>query len=147
MADGRPVPLSSHRIINADEFGQALERLRINVPSSIRESERMLAERDAILAEARAEAEQIIEQASQQARGMLTDNALVVAAQREAERILDESRLVGQQRIDEADYYATSVLQDLAAKLGVITQQVDNGIRMLQESSSTQSGDTGAGSE
>ncbi len=147
MADGRPVPLSSHRIINADEFGQALERLRINVPSSIRESERMLAERDAILSEARTEAEQIIEQASQQARGMLTDNALVVAAQREAERILDESRLVGQQRIDEADYYATSVLQDLAAKLGVITQQVDNGIRMLQESSSTQSGDAGAGSE
>jgi hypothetical protein len=107
----------------------------------------MLAERDAILSEARAEAEQIIEQASQQARGMLTDNALVVAAQREAERILDESRLVGQQRIDEADYYATSVLQDLAAKLGVITQQVDNGIRMLQESSSSRSGDTGAGSE
>ena len=72
---------------------------------------------------------------------MLTDNALVVAAQREAERILNESRIVGQQRIDEADYYATSVLQDLAAKLGVITQQVDNGIRMLQDSPASQSGD------
>jgi len=134
LAQGRPVPLSSQRIINADEFGQALERLRINVPSSIRESERMLAERDAILAEAQAQAQSILDQAGQQAREMLTDNALVVAAQREAERILDESRTVGQQRIDEADYYASSVLQDLAAKLAAISQQVDNGVRMLQNS-------------
>lgn len=138
------MPLSSQRIINADEFGQALERLRINVPSSIRESERMLAERDAILAEAQAQADQLIEQAGQQSREMLTDNALVVAAQREAERILNESRLVGQQRIDEADYYATSVLQDLAAKLGIITQQVDNGIRMLQDSPASHSDDADA---
>ena len=94
-----------------------------------------------------AQAEQIVEEAGRQAREMLTDNALVVAAQREAERILNDSRLVGQQRIDEADYYATSVLQDLAAKLGVITQQVDNGIRMLQESSSSQSRDVGAEAE
>ena len=134
LAQGRPVPLSSQRIINADEFGQALERLRINVPSSIRESERMLAERDAILAEAQAQAQGILDQAGQQAREMLTDNALVVAAQREAERILDESRTVGQQRIDEADHYAGSVLQDLAARLDAISQQVDNGVRMLQNS-------------
>jgi F0F1-type ATP synthase membrane subunit b/b' len=141
LAQGRPVPLSSQRIINADEFGQALERLRINVPSSIRESERMLAERDAILAEAQAQAERIVEQAGEQAREMLTDNALVVAAQREAERILEESRVVGQQRVDEADYYATSVLQDLAAKLNVISQQVDNGIRMLQDNPASSSTD------
>jgi cell division septum initiation protein DivIVA len=137
LAQGRPVPLSSQRIINADEFGQALERLRINVPSSIRESERMLAERDAILAEAQAQAQSILDQAGQKAREMLTDNALVVAAQREAERILDESRVVGQQRIDEADYYAGSVLQDLAAKLVIISQQVDNGVRMLQNNPSS----------
>ena len=50
------MPLSSYRMVNADEFGQLLEHLRINVPSSIRESERMLAERDKILSEARSEA-------------------------------------------------------------------------------------------
>ena len=143
LAQGRPVPLSSQRIINADEFGQALERLRINVPSSIRESERMLAERDAILAEAQAQAQSILDQAGQQAREMLTDNALVVAAQREAERILDESRVVGQQRIDEADYYAGSVLQNLAEKLAVISQQVDNGVRMLQDNPSSIAEDAG----
>ncbi len=103
----------------------------------------MLAERDAILAEAQAQAERIVEQAGEKAREMLTDNALVVAAQREAERILEESRVVGQQRVDEADYYATSVLQDLAAKLSVISQQVDNGIRMLQNNPASSAAEMG----
>lgn len=141
LEEGRPVPLSSHRIINADEFGQALERLRINVPSSIRESERMLAERDAILAEARDEANNIVEQSRQQSREMLTDNALVVAAQREAERIVADSHLSAQQRTDQADRYATDVLRDLANKLDIISQQVHNGISMLNEGPASPSDD------
>ena len=134
LEEGRPVPLSSHRIINADEFGQALERLRINVPSSIRESERMLSERDAILAEARDEANKIVEQSRQQSQEMLTDNALVVAAQREADRIVADSHLAAQRRTEQADRYATDVLRDLADKLDIISQQVHNGISMLNES-------------
>lgn len=143
MEQSRPVPLSSQRIINADEFGQALERLRINVPSSIRESERMLAERDAILAEANGQAEKILDDTRQQAREMLTDNALVVAAQRETERILAESRQDAQQRTDQADQYATAVLQDLADKLDVISQQVHNGLSMLHASAAAPSYDDG----
>ena len=120
-------------MVNADEFGQLLERMRINVPSSIRDSERTVAERDAIIAEAHSEAERIIEQSKQRAGDMLSKESLMIAAHGEAERIIEESRNVATQRIDEADRYATDVLQELAAKLEVISQQVDNGIRMMQD--------------
>ena len=58
LNQGWQVPLSRYRMVDAGEFGKMLERMRITVPSSIKESERTLAERDAILAEAHQEAEQ-----------------------------------------------------------------------------------------
>ena len=132
LEQGKTIPLTPYRVIDGEEFGQLLERMRINVPSSIRESERTLAERDNILAEAEEEAAQILEEARQRARELLSGDSMVIAARQEADRILEESRLLAKRRPDEADEYATNVLQDLAEKLRIISQQVDNGIRMLQ---------------
>lgn len=135
LAQGRPVPLSQYRVINAEEFAQLLEHLRINLPSSIRESERLLAERDRVLAEAESRAHQLVTAAEAQARELLSDNALIQAANNEAERIIYESKLMAKQRTHEADAYATDVLQQLADRLGVISQQVDNGLRMMRAAS------------
>ncbi len=129
--------MSPYRVVNADEFSQLIERMRISVPSSIRESERTLAERDAIIAEAQNEAKNIIAQAHGRAQELLSENALVQAAHREADRIIANSRNEAMRHAQEADRYATEVLEELAKKLDIITQQVDNGIRMLQERAGT----------
>lgn len=135
LAQGRPVPLSQYRVINAEEFAGLLEHLRINLPSSIRESERLLAERDRILADAEERANAMIDAAERQVRELLSDNALIEAANAEAENIIYKSKLMAQQRTHEADEYATDVLQQLANRLNVISQQVDNGLRMMREAS------------
>lgn len=109
--------------------------MRISVPSSIMESERTLAERDHILAEARTEAERIIQQAKQRAMEIVHQDEIVATARNEAERILQESRLASHRRAQEADRYAVDVLSDLAQKLQVITKQVDNGIQMMKSKS------------
>ncbi len=129
--------MSPYRVVNADEFARLIEHMRISVPSSIRESERTLAERDQILQDARAEAEQIVQQAREHTRDILSEDALVQAAQREADRIVQKGQEEAQRHAQAADAYATGVLEELAEKLAVITQQVDNGIRMLQENSPT----------
>ena len=119
-------------MIDANEFAQLIERMRINVPSSIMESERTLAERDRILTDAHAEYERIIQQARQKALELLSDDAVVIAARQEAERILEDSRLAAKRRAEEADRYAIQVLEDLAQKLQVITKQVDNGVQLMK---------------
>jgi len=106
--------------------------MRINVPSSIMESERTLAERDRILADAHAEYERIIQQARQKALEALRDDAIVIAAHQEAARIVEDSRIAAQHRAEEADRYAVQVLEDLAQKLQVITKQVDNGVQLMR---------------
>lgn len=129
---GRPIPLSSLRVIDANEFAQLIERMRISVPSSIMESERTLAQRDHILAEAQAEAERMIQQAKQRAMEIISQDALMQTAHKEADRILDESRSAAQRRAAEADRYAVQVLEDLAQKLQVTMKQVDNGIQLMK---------------
>lgn len=126
------MPLTNNRIVDANELGQLLERLRISVPSSIMESERTLQERERILSEAEAEAKRIILQARQKANEMLQADPLVNMARREAERIVEEGRSEARQRADAADSYAAQVLEELSARLQVIGQQVDNGLEMMR---------------
>jgi len=109
-----------------------LERMRISVPSAIMESERTLAERDAIVAEARAEADRLLQQARQRVAELLSDQAVVTAAHAEANRVIEEGRLAARRRTEEADQYAMQVLEDLAQKLDTIRRQVDNGVQVMR---------------
>ena len=133
MEGSRRVPMSSLRMVDANAAHQVIERLRVNVPSSIIESERMLQERDRILEAAEAEAARMMEQAKRRAQEILSSDALVSAARQEAERIIIDAQRSAQQRRDEADRYAARVLEELAEKLGIITKQVDNGLDLLRQ--------------
>lgn len=135
------VPLSNNRIVDAGEIGQLLERLRISVPSSIMESERTLAERERILAEAEAEAKRVIDRAKQRAAELLSQDSLVNMARREAERMAEEARVVANQRTEEADAYASQVLEDLNSRLAALARQVENGLQVMKgrRTESTQS--------
>lgn len=128
---GQRIPFTAYRIVHADELAQLLERLRISVPSSIRESERTLAERDRILADARAEATRLVEEAKQQAMEIVSQETLVVTARQEADRIVAEGKRLSRQRAEEADRYAVDVLRELAQRLQGIAQQVNNGIEVM----------------
>lgn len=132
LNQGKEVPLSRYRMVDTDEFTQMLDRMRISVPSSVRDSERTLAERDRILAEAKAEAESIVSEAKARAAAMLQDNEVIAVANREADQILQDGRKQAQEQMKEADNYAIQVLQDLAGRLQSVTKQVENGINVLK---------------
>ncbi len=125
--------MSSLRMVDANAAREMIERLRVNVPASIIESERMLQERERILEAAEAEAAAIVEQAKRRAQEILSHDALVAAAKREAERIVLDSQLAAQRRRDEADRYAAGVLEELAEELHVISRQVENGLELLRQ--------------
>lgn len=131
---GWRIPLTGLSVIDSSVVTHLLERMRINVPSAIMESERTLAERDLILNEARAEAERILQDARQHAAALLSEQALVRAAQQEADRIVEEGRAAARRRAEEADHYAMQVLEDLAQKLQHISAQVENGVQVMRNS-------------
>ncbi|MEZ4560058.1 MAG: hypothetical protein R2854_27055 [Caldilineaceae bacterium] len=112
-----------------------LEHLRINVPSSIRER--------AHVGRARQDPERGARKrcawwkTRNGTRELISDNALVEAAEQEARRIVETSRQLAYQRTQEADDYAMNVLKQLGQRLDVISQQVGNGIKMLEENALT----------
>jgi len=133
LENSRRMPMSSLRMVEYSQFKQAIERLRVNVPSSIMESERMLQERDRILEAAEAEAVRIVEQAKRRANDIISHDAMVSAARQEAERIIVDAQEMVRNRRDEADRYAARVLEELAEKLRIISKQVDNGLELLRQ--------------
>ncbi len=106
--------------------------MRITVPSSIRESERTVAERDRILAEAKAAADQIVEDARRRALEMINERALLERARHESQRIVDQGRADAQYRVDEADRYTIGALRGLREELRALIHQVDSGLAMME---------------
>lgn len=142
---GYRLPLSSSLVVSEEECMRLIDQMRISVPSAIKESERMIAERDRILSDAQGEAESIIEQARQHALEMIDKSAVTQAARQEAERIAARGqeaadRMILRSRdeanalIRDAEDYTLDVLQQLVGQLGGSLQQAKNGIRAIEES-------------
>jgi len=142
---GYRLPLSASLVVSEEECLRLIDQMRISVPSAIKESERMVAERDRILNDARTEAESIIEQARQQAMETINQDYVTQEARREAERIMAQSqeeaeRMVARSRDDasalihDAEDYTVDVLQRLVDQLAGVMQQAQNGIQAIQES-------------
>ena len=142
---GYRLPLSASLVVSEEECLRLIDQMRISVPSAIKESERMVAERDRILGDARKQAADIVEQARQQALEMVNQDYVAQEARREADRILDQSRQEAERMvlrsrdeasalIQDAEEYTIDVLQQLVDRLSGVTQQARNGIRAIQQS-------------
>lgn len=142
---GYRLPLSASLVVSGEDCLRLIDQMRISVPSSIKESERMVAERDRILDDARAEADSIIEQARQHALEMIKHDYVTQEAQREADHIRAQSqeeaeRIIARSRdhanalIVDAEDYTVEMLQRLVGQLSGVLQQAKNGIQAIEES-------------
>lgn len=130
---GWRVPFTASLVINEEECLRLIDQMRISVPSAIKESERMIAERDRIMAEARSRAETMVDQAEAEAVKLVSQHFIAQEAQREAERIVAAGRQEAMRMVQEAEEYALNVLRDLVNKLGTSVRQAENGIQAIED--------------
>ena len=100
------MPLAPSLIVNSEECLRLIDQMRISIPSAIKESERMITERDRIISDAQARAEQIIAHAEQQAIQIVSEDAITERAREEAERIIAHGHAEAIRLVDEAEVYA-----------------------------------------
>ena len=96
-------PLSSTKIIvNKDQIDELLRELRMKTPDEIKRYQKIIANKDAILADARAKAESMIEEAQIHTNQLVSEheimqqayaqaNDIVMAATEQAQQILDNA--------------------------------------------------------
>jgi hypothetical protein len=126
------IPATSRVIINEDEYLRLIDQMRISVPQEIKNARQVEVERDALLAQAQAQAEAMIAAAREKAAGLVADHAVLRQAQERAEEALkDAYDEAGSIRAD-ADAYALDVLERISAQLAGFSRTIDNGMQLLR---------------
>jgi hypothetical protein len=105
VAAARPVPLSTSAMINRDEIMALVDQALLSFPKEVRESRWLLKERDAYLAKAEAEADDILAAAKARAARMIERSELVRAAEMRARQIVEAADAEARRlRLEVEDY-------------------------------------------
>jgi hypothetical protein len=126
------VPLSAFIVVNEEKIYSLLDQMRVAVPEEIKRANRVEAEKDRILAQAKEEAERIRELARQEAGELVRRDAIVSAAQARAEHLVEKARRDADVLRQEADVYIMDVLNRLEEDLMRTLKVVQNGVQKIQ---------------
>ena len=83
VEQAKSVPLTKGALIDRDEVLDLLDALRAELPQEIDKADVIVADRDAVLADARKRAEEMLGEARRQVQQLLSENSLVTNAQHE----------------------------------------------------------------
>ena len=126
------IPLSAYLLVNEEKVYSLLDQMRVAVPEEIKRANRVEAEKDRILAQAKEEAERIRELARQEAGELVKRDAIVNASQHRAENIIERARRDAEALRQDADVYIVDVLQRLEQDLTRTMTVVRNGLDKVQ---------------
>lgn len=106
----RPVPFSGKISVNKDEIFDIVSDIRLNLPTEIRQAQRIAADCDKIVNEATTRANSIIRDAEAKANRMMEEHEITRLAHEEAVRIVDEAKQTSRNIRVGAIEYADEIL-------------------------------------
>lgn len=124
-------PLSSYLFINEEKIFSLVDQLRVAVPEEVKRANRIEAEKDRILAQAKEEAERIRGLAKQEAGDLVNRDSVAMSAQQRADNILERARRDADALRQDADVYVVEVLSRLEDELLRSLTVVRNGLHKV----------------
>lgn len=144
-------PLSSSKIIvPKEDLEQMVGELKLKLPSEIERCKKIMRNKEAILADARARADSIITESVAEANRLVEQSQIVELANERAQQILDMARSQAEQIVAEADadakevrsgsmYYSKDKLAEISSYIEATLQaeraNYENLIKSLEENS------------
>ncbi len=108
--DCKPSAFSTNKIVvNKDELETLLQDLRTKTPDEIRKYQRMLSNREQILADAKAKADEIISQAHIQTNELVSEHQIMQQAYAQANEVILIAQKNAQEKIDRATEDANNI--------------------------------------
>lgn len=121
------VPFSpSKRIVDVDRMRDIIDEVRNNLPDEIRDSKKIVADREQIIKGARAESENIIKQAEERARGLVSDQEITKRAQQRAVEILTAAQQQAKEISRSATTYCETILKNSEEVLARSVSDIKN---------------------
>jgi cell division septum initiation protein DivIVA len=131
--ESRPIPLTHNVIVDEDKILDLIDQMRVAIPEEVKKAQQITAQRDRILAQAQEEANRTLTLAREKGDQMIERDSIVQSAQARAEQMVVQIRADAEQSRRDADIYVVETLNKLQGELDKIMNQVQNGIRALQE--------------
>lgn len=128
-------PLSNTKIVvNKEEIDELLAELRLKTPDEIKKYQRIIANRDSILKDARSKADAMLQQAQEQTSELVSEHEIMQQAYAQANEIVEQATQQAQQIVDSATEDANAIrggamqyTDDVLANLqNIITHTMEN---------------------
>ncbi|MDO4265751.1 MAG: vacuolar family H+-ATPase subunit H [Eubacteriales bacterium] len=105
-------PLSNTKIlVNKEEMEELLVELRLRVPDEIKKYQKIISQQDAILADARTQAENMIADATAQTNELVSDHEVMQRAYAKANEVIEDAKREAQSILDSAVGDANNIRQ------------------------------------
>lgn len=135
IASCKTVPLSSTKIyVNKEEIDDLIRELRLKTPDEIKKYQKLISNKDAILSDAREQAEQMVKAAQIQTQELINEHEIMQRAYEQANKVIDDATHRAQEIIDRATEDANNIrmgsiqyTDDMLANLQMIIEHaIDN---------------------
>ena len=129
--NAKPVPLSDTVRVDKEEIYDILDQMRATIPEEIKQARWIVKERQEMLAEAKREAERVVDEARQRQDQLISEEEVTKQAERAAEDIVADAR--GREREIRlgAEDYADEILGTLEVNLSKFIAAVQRGRERL----------------
>lgn len=133
IKQSKPWPFGGgKRLVDESKIWPLLDQMRISIPDEIRRAERVLRERDRMLAQTNEEAQRIIELARAEAAKLVSEHHVLQSAEAQAAAIREKAAREAEMIRAGADDYAFEVLCRLEQEMKKALTVIENGIRVVQ---------------
>ncbi|MCC6790598.1 MAG: ATPase [Thermomicrobiales bacterium] len=134
---GKRVPFSGRVMVEEEQFLALVDQLRIAVPNEIKQAQRVIREREHIIAEAQDEASRILDAARKRAEYFVSQEGILNEARQQAEAILAQAEEKRKRALGEIDVYAidqfNQVEDALREGLAIIDKAVRETVQSLND--------------
>jgi cell division septum initiation protein DivIVA len=136
IAQATKVPLTGKVLLDPDELLSLMDEMRELLPQEIRDANRVARDREAILTEARDQAESTVREAQALAARLTAEHSVAQEAQKQADELIDQAKRVAreirQNAMEWADELFGRVQPDLE-KVAADTQKAVLAVRKARE--------------
>jgi regulator of protease activity HflC (stomatin/prohibitin superfamily) len=131
--DAKAVPFTHNVIVDEDRMLELIDQMRIAIPEEVKKAQQVVAQRDRVMAQAQEEANRTLQLSRDKADQYVQKDVIVQEAQRRAEQIISQARAEAEATRADADNYVVDTLMQLQDQIAKLSNQVSNGVRMVQE--------------
>ena len=132
------IPMTTKRMVEEDEMMRIIDSIQESLPLELEESRRIVAEKDAVLADAKKQAEELIAQAKEYISKLTAESEIVKAAQEQANEIIANANKSSEELRNSSVQYGADVLKYVESNLEKTLECIRQNRESLRQSAHTE---------